>query len=110
MLQVRDDEGEDSLAFFAVENKEGLNDPTIRRLVAAIECTAKALPSMKVRVPPGWIAVYDQLCEMAKATPPRQHLPRSELLEIAGDCGLPHKPGTMGLEREVDLMLSFLHS
>ena len=102
---------EEDLAFFGVENSEGIDgDPTILRLIAAIEAAARGLPSMKLRVPPGWIAVSDELFKLTSAEHPRPNMSRAELVEIAGRCGLPHKPATMSLEREVDIMLGFLHS
>jgi hypothetical protein len=102
---------EEDLAFFAVENSLGIEgDPTILRLVTAIEAAAKALPSVQLRVPPGWIAVSDELYALQSDKIPRSHIARAELLEIAGRCGLPHQPKAMSLEREVDVMLSFLHA
>ena len=102
---------EEDLAFFGVENSKGIDgDPTILHLIAAIENTARNLPSMKLRVPPGWIAVMDELYKLMSAEQPRLHLSRTELIEIARRCGLPHKQAKMPLEREVDVMLGFLHS
>ena len=54
--------------------------------------------------------MYDELCKLATAECPRPHIPRSELLEVARRCGLPHKPERMSLEREVDVMLGYLHA
>ena len=102
---------EEDLAFFGVENSRGIEgDPTIPRLISAVEDAARELPSMKLRVPPGWIAVSDELFKLCSAEQPRPHLSRAELLELAARCGMPHKPQTMSLEREVDVMLGYMHS
>ena len=78
---------EDNLAFYGVENSKGIKgDATIRNLVLAIERSARELPSMRMRVPPGWIAVFDELSK-EKAVQP--HLTRSRLVEIATRLRLP---------------------
>jgi hypothetical protein len=104
-LQRNDGEG---LVFYGVENSAGIGgDETIRSLVGAIEAAARGLPSMKTLIPPGWVAVYDELTKLHKASE-RPHLSLTELISIAEGCGLPHKPETMSLECEVSAMLRSL--
>ena len=99
------------LCFFPIENSVGFEgDATLRELVAAVEARAKALPSMQQRVPSGWLAVYDHLArELAKG---QQLLSLPKVTAIAQQCGLPHRGGgaVLTLEREVELMLSYLHA
>ena len=99
------------LCFFPIENSVGFEgDATLRELVAAVESRAKALPSMQQRVPSGWLAVYDHLArELAKG---QQLLSLPKVTAIALQCGLPHRGGAtaLTLEREVELMLSYLHA
>ena len=102
-------DGEGDLSFFAVENSKGFAaDPTIRELAAAIEKATDDLPTMKLRVPPGWLKVYDELRRRPSMKPPQQHLPLSEVVSIAAQCGLPHRG--LQLEHEVHAMLEFFHS
>ena len=97
---VRNDEA--GTCFFGIENKLGFEgDPTIQGLIRAIDKTAREMPAMKQGLPAGWIAVYDELQALHQASPPRMHLERTELLKIASNCGLPHRPALMGLEKEV---------
>ena len=99
------------LLFFGVENSSGFaGDEAIRQLVLAIEKTAVELPSMKQRVPTGWLAVYDRLRKELQASPPQQWLSLTQVTAIAKQCGLPHRGASMPLEREVSLMLGHLHS
>jgi hypothetical protein len=94
------------LCFFPVENSRGYRgDETIRQLVAAINAAAMKLESMNQRVPLGWLAVYDELRKQET-----QWLSLANLTAIAMQQGLPHMPESMSIEREVEVMLRFLHS
>ena len=97
-----------SLCFFPIENSKGFEgDATIRDLVAKIEETALALPSMKQLVPASWLAVYDQLDKQRSSG--RQWLPLDEMKGLAKQCGLPQAPD-LSLERETELMLTYFQS
>ena len=65
------------------------------------------LPSMKQRLPHGWIGVHDHLRSLLSVT---KHISRTELLSVAKRHGLPHQPKLIPFEREVDLMLAHLHA
>jgi hypothetical protein len=97
-----------SLCFFPIENSDGFEgDATIRDLVAKIEETALALPSMKQLVPASWLAVYDQLNKQHSSG--KQWLPLDEVKGLAKQCGLPHA-ANLSLERENELMLTHFQS
>ena len=100
------------VCFFPVENSRNYSgDATIRHLVGAIEKAAVGLPALQQRVPAGWLAVYDELqAHLHSPPPPRQWLKLSEVIAIARRRGLPHMPHAMPLEREVELMLAYLHT
>ena len=99
------------LCFFPIENTKGYaGDVALRQLVAAIQTSAEALPSMQQRVPVGWLAVYDRFAAQLAATPKREWLSFQEVVTIASTCGMPHDAARVSLEQEAKLMLGYLHS
>mgnify|MGYP002042745096 FL=1 len=106
------------LCFFGVENERGFKDETIQRLATAIDRATAGLPIMQRRVPAAWVRAFDELRHRldgqeadgrgGEQQQKQQLISLAEVSSIAAQCGLPTVVST--LEREVRMLLQFLHS
>jgi hypothetical protein len=92
----RDSNGKAVQWFFAVDNKQGKDGPTLRHLMSVVHAAMDAAAYTHKEVPLSWLKVMDTMAAAGKDC-----LPLHEVVSIGAGCGV--------AEEEVALLLTFLH-